>query len=210
MVENSTLVLLCGGSGSRFGADKLFWQFCGRPYVYHVLAKLLKCWHGRIVVVVRESRGRDFVEVMETVGCENYALVVGGESRSESLKKGLEWVDTPWVFVHDGARLLFCCEVFRKLWGEKEGYSAVIPVEPVFHALRCGDTVVRREECFLTYTPQLFLSEHLFSVVGEECYDEAELLEKRGFPVKRVLDNCGFFKLTYKYQVSLLEGLLCE
>src|SRR5690554_1826342 len=91
-------IIVAAGSGSRFGGPKQYAPLAGRRVLDHSLDTARGLADG-IVLVVAEDRIDQVEPAVDRV-------VIGGETRSESVRAGLAAVpdDASVVIVHDGAR----------------------------------------------------------------------------------------------------------
>src|SRR5690606_20819632 len=97
--------------------------------------------------------------------------VVGGDSRQESVRLGLESIahrKPVHVLVHDAARPLASHALIDRVLDELESYDAVIPALPVIDTLkRASDNIVSetvsREALYAVQTPQGFQFEKLLA-----------------------------------------------
>jgi 2-C-methyl-D-erythritol 4-phosphate cytidylyltransferase len=132
-------ILLAGGDGNRFGADipKQFVRLAGEQILTRSLRTIAAAGVDRIVVVAN----RNWVTETEAlVGGEDLgvrvSVVVGGSTRNESTRNGLESLadaaDDDVVLVHDAVRPLVPLDVVRRaiapvLDGRAEAADTVIP-----------------------------------------------------------------------------------
>ena len=103
-------VVVAAGSASRFGAPKQFASLGGRRVIDRSVARAAAHSSG-VVVVLPADVDLGYGEVAATP----VHLVVGGATRSESVRNGLAVVpdSVAIVLVHDGARPLASDSVFR-------------------------------------------------------------------------------------------------
>ncbi|VEH00870.1 Putative 2-C-methyl-D-erythritol 4-phosphate cytidylyltransferase 2 [Slackia heliotrinireducens] len=105
------LLLMMGGSGTRFGADvpKQFVEVEGKPTFSYLVEKYAELGFADYTVIVCHRKWVDFTDKwIADLGLEgfDYCVVPGGSSRSESVKNGLTKVaematDDDIVFIHD-------------------------------------------------------------------------------------------------------------
>ena len=98
-----SLILTCAGKGSRAGFDKnkLLVPINGRTCLDVALSAFVST--GLIDQYIVTASESDFDEVKKRVG-ENVTVVLGGETRSQSVRNAIEHVEGDILLIHDGAR----------------------------------------------------------------------------------------------------------
>ena len=111
-------IIPCGGVGKRSGLsyNKIFYPIDGAPLIVKTVRAFLSVEEiTKIIVVYNEA---DRLRMEELFGDnEKIVLTVGGESRSESVKAGLDAVDgdAEYVVIHDGARPFVTDKLIRSV-----------------------------------------------------------------------------------------------
>ena len=135
------------------------------------------------------------------------AVVAGGATRSESVRRGLAAVPegARVIVVHDAARPLAPLSMFADVVAalEDTGVSGAVPAIPVNDTVkRVHDgrvvATVDRTGLFAVQTPQAFLAadlRHAYAT-SEEATDDAALVEATGAVVVIVAGDTGNRKLT--------------
>jgi 2-C-methyl-D-erythritol 4-phosphate cytidylyltransferase len=158
-------VIVAGGSGTRFGGDKLMASLGDMP----VLARTLAAFEAspminEIVVVARLEAMNQVGQLCVDYGISKAALVVpGGETRALSCYAGVMAVSdkTGIVAIHDGARPLVTEKVIEDaVWGAYR-HTAAVPAMPV------RDTVKKAQEGMVTETPD---RKSLYAVQTPQCF----------------------------------------
>jgi 2-C-methyl-D-erythritol 4-phosphate cytidylyltransferase len=177
-------VVVAGGSGQRFGGPKQFQDLGGRQVVEWSVEAARTVSDG-VVLVVPADR------VSEPVPNGVTRVVIGGSSRSESVRCGLAAVpDTADVIcVHDAARPFASPDLFsRVVIALVEGIDAAIPglavadtikqIEPNGHVVGTP----ARDSLRAVQTPQAFRADVLRAAHadGAEGTDDAALVEAAG------------------------------
>ena len=107
-------IVPAAGSATRMGGEKQRLLLNGRPVLAHTLSVLQQtAVIDEIVVVARKADVEEFLSYRERFGITKLAaVVVGGESRQQSVANGLAAVSdrTTLVAIHDGARPLVTAE----------------------------------------------------------------------------------------------------
>ncbi|RMC97847.1 2-C-methyl-D-erythritol 4-phosphate cytidylyltransferase [Aquitalea palustris] len=211
------------GSGSRFGgpSPKQYLQLNNRPLMWHTLQVLSQVAAiSRVVVVI--SPGDEWFDDFEWDLPKLSVLRVGGASRAESVRNGLQAMEASeqdWVLVHDAAR---CCLSVAAV----ERLIATLADDPVggLLALPVPDTVKRadgegrisatvsRQGLWLAQTPQMFraglLAEALAAAAVADITDEASAVEQYGHKPRLVEGDAQNFKVTYPRDLALARAIL--
>ncbi|MCC6278439.1 MAG: 2-C-methyl-D-erythritol 4-phosphate cytidylyltransferase [Oligoflexia bacterium] len=234
MSENCDIIIVAGGSGTRFGGElpKQFEPIHGKPLVLWSLEVFASWEHaGRICVVVPEVWVAAFKESLSILINQDRILVCpGGAVRQESVENGLRALNSQasWVFVHDAARPAVNEELLNRLWASKSnaeslGVGAVIPGLPVRETIKrvkkngAGPIVsetLNREDLYTIQTPQLIrvdiLSRALELHKGFNAPDDACLIEKMGYKVVVVEGSHDNVKVTYPEDRQRVSNWLRE
>jgi len=196
--ESLSAIVVAAGNSTRFGRDKLFASFAGRPLICTTLEAICSVPIRKLVLVCRpQDRPRMEKCVARAVLPHRVRvlLAVGGSTRSESVRNGLNvLVDggvlgEDWVLVHDGDRPAVRRDLLRRLIAARDTGEVVIPVLTLSDSLRRvsseGTRVVNRTGMVAVQTPQLCKVSALKSAY-EQCpegavfTDEAALIESHG------------------------------
>ncbi len=199
-------VVVAGGSGTRFGRPKQLELLGGRRVIDRSI-EMVKPHVSGVVVV-----GSDQLGTAQTLGAD--ALVPGGETRSGSVRAGLDALpeSATHVLVHDAARPLVTAEVVARVVASLEsGSSAVVPVVPVVDTLRGRNgATVNRDDLVAVQTPQGFTIDQLVTAhqSGETATDDASLVERSGATVVHVEGVSENIKITYEADLAVAETIL--
>lgn len=223
-------LIVAAGSSDRFGGavPKQFKEVCGRPLLSWTISRFeaARKVDGVVVVVAEEYLlytselvidPFDFLKVTK--------IVVGGQTRRESVLKGLEAlpISTDYVAIHDGVRpLVSPADIDRAVEVAIAERAAVV-------ASKATDTVKRaqggyvlstlaRDSLYLAQTPQVFqydliMAAHKEAARGGDASrftDDAAMIEARGFKVKIVEPTRPNVKVTTRDDLILVEALLTK
>ncbi len=205
MNEKVSAIILAAGKGERagFGRNKLLAPLSGAPALYHTLQKF---YTEDIDEVVVTSSKFDLKEISALCAPFGYKVVLGGDTRTQSVKNALDKVTGDIVLIHDGARPFVTKELIKKCIGAVKSYGSAIC------ALKATDTAVYghygvicerldRESMYNIQTPQAYLTDEIRSAyisAGDKVYtdDSAVYCEFIGTP--RLIDGeQSNIKLTY-------------
>lgn len=220
--ERPVLIVLAGGSGRRYGGDKLLELLNGRPVAAHALVKLAPA-AKRTVLVVPAGREEEFRRVAERYAPQTDVLIVpGGATRSDSVRRGLAAAvpeDGELVAIHDAARPLATPELLHELCRRAREVGGAVPGFPQSDAQkRVGaDGVIAedlpRDGIWNVGTPQVFRAELLkraYGDAGGDFLDDAAAVRRAGGKVAVVRSDAPNPKLTAPGDLQLIEILSRE
>jgi 2-C-methyl-D-erythritol 4-phosphate cytidylyltransferase len=148
------------------------------------------------------------------IGEEAERIVVGGATRSASVRAGVEAVPAAasMILVHDAARPLASPALFDKVVATvRSGSVAVVPgVAPVDTIRQRDGGVVDRTELVAVQTPQGFRADVLRAAHrgGADASDDAGLVEAAGHPVTVIEGESANAKITTPDDLTVAEALL--
>lgn len=208
-------ILVAGGSGSRFPSPtpKQFLTFLGKPLVIHALERLRRSGAIERVIIVLPKEGFAEAERLVASHVEDSSLldlVPGGDTRQESMTRGLSRID-PFdglVAVHDAARCAVPKSLVARVVEAAARDGGAIAALPVTETLKLAtsdlvvERTVPRESLYRAQTPQCFRYDLLARAAREAAAegftgtDEAALVERLGAPIRIVLGSEQNLKVT--------------
>lgn len=193
-------IVVAGGKGERFGAEKQFLELAGTTVLARSVSSARAISDGVVAVVPAERVGAPQAD------CGADLVVAGGADRAASVRAGLAAVDerADVIVVHDAARPLASVDLFRRVVEALAGGAdAVVPAVAVTDTIKrvAGSIVVEtlaRDELVAVQTPQAFRAEVLRAAhaSGETATDDAALVERVGGKVVVVPGEPQNAKLT--------------
>jgi 2-C-methyl-D-erythritol 4-phosphate cytidylyltransferase len=215
-------IIVAAGRGSRAGAGraKQFREISGIPVIIHTLARFERCETvGESVVVLPADACAQFLALAASHGLRKVArAVAGGETRAESVMRGLEAIGDREgvVAVHDGVRPFVTPGEIDRTVREAERFGAAILAAPASDTIKEaeGGAVVRtleRARLWQAQTPQCFRLELLRRAYAQpgallpEVTDDSSLVERLGAAVRVVEGGAHNFKLTTPRDFALAE-----
>jgi 2-C-methyl-D-erythritol 4-phosphate cytidylyltransferase len=225
-------IIAAGGRGTRMGggagsAPKQFLEIAGTPVVVHTLRRFEACSTvAEVIVVVPRSEVQAFLEFAEKFGLRKTARVVaGGETRTESVWRGLEAVRAAGVgvvAVHDAVRPLVTPEEIDATVRAAEATGAAILAARAVDTVKESDgaepaRVARtpdRSRLWHAQTPQCFRYDLLRRAYesarasGFEATDDSSLVERLGVPVRIVEGSARNIKITSPQDFALAEVMM--
>jgi 2-C-methyl-D-erythritol 4-phosphate cytidylyltransferase len=216
-----TALIPAAGRGERFGNEqnKVLSDLLGRPVLGWTLEAFAQCDEiGRIVLVGSESDTELLWELGDQYGGGKLqAVVLGGSTRQESVRRGLDAVGTEFLLIHDAARCCITPEQLTEAAGLTRIHQAMTIVRPVTDTLmRRSGELVDRSALVAVETPQGFQTEllrraHLAArSEGFVATDDASLLRRIGRTVHLMESTLPNPKLTYPEDAFVAAALLRE
>ena len=188
-------IILAAGRGKRYGKQKQF--------------ELLNCkevWRWSYETIMPE------VAEVFVVGID----FVGGKTRMESVKIGLNHVKTKYVLIHDASRpLVKASDISSIKRALMLGSKSVSLCMPVSNTIVCKDRQVHyldRNKLSAIATPQGFVTDILKSAYNknthEELSDDCSVVQKNlGIDPYLIESGLHLHKLTYPEDLKFLEAI---
>lgn len=225
MEKQKYAVLVAGGSGSRMGSEipKQFLSLAGKPILLHTIEQFLKIIDVNIILVLPEKDIEYWHEVVVNQSLsasvlQSIKIVVGGQSRFQSVKNGLAHVDAnSLVAVHDGVRPLVSVEIIEQSYKiANELGNAVTSVQLKDSIREVGENhqnkAVERTKFRLMQTPQTFQSEIIkkaFQLEEQSFFtDCASVLEFAGYSINLIDGSYENIKITTPEDLIVAEALI--
>lgn len=209
-MPSRAMVVVGGGSSTRFGSDKLMIEVAGRPLIAHtidaVIGQVDVCvvvCHPGIVATVAELR-------------PEVVVAKGGDTRTESEISGLAALpsDFDLIGIHDAARPLVSPSIIERLFDVAEQNGGAVPLIAVEDLVLDRSSSEPAPGLWRAQTPQVFRGAELVAAyreaakVGVVAHDTAEVVERFGdLSVVGVEGDPENIKVTYPAD---LERLSCR
>lgn len=189
------VVIVAGGESSRAGIDKLSYNL-GRK---SVLDRTLECFDG----IENISQ---IIVVGGNPSADNIVKAIGGQTRTDSVKCGLEKVTAPYCLIHDGARPFVSKALIKKVMSGTILHNSCVPCIATPDSLRRLENgliveSLDRRNAVRVQTPQGFAS-HLikeaFRLSKNEVFtDESEVFGEYILPPYSIDGEISNRKITY-------------
>ena len=217
-MSRTAVLIVAAGKGERAGTSlpKQYERLAGRP----LLRRTVEAFQGYPVQVVIGA-GQEKLAADALAGLALPPLVIGGASRQESVRRGLEALakDSPdYVLIHDAARPLISPPVIAAVLAALEaGADGALPMVAASDTLRRRKedgswTLVPRDGLYRAQTPQGFVFAKILAAhrnhAQEEATDDVALAELAGLKVQMVEGDEKNIKVTRKEDFTLAETLL--
>ena len=230
--------ILAGGSGKRMKISDLPKQFLvleDRPIMIHTIEKFLLIEEFEMIFVGMNPQWMSYADdllkkYLDPVQQERVVLVEGGDSRSDTLEKVLDYVEEHYtvnehsvLMTHDAVRPFVSLRILRENLEMSRKHAMVDTVIPSHDTVvvssdgRFIENIPVRSHMFLGQTPQTFHIMAYRQVYGslskEEVLsltDACKVFVLRNKPVAMVRGDEANLKITtvkdFKFARALLEG----
>ena len=201
-------IVVAAGKGLRAGQPlpKQFAMWRGKPVLRHSVETLLDAGARPLVIAVPPDGEQAVLDAL--AGLEGFALVAGGTTRQQSVKKALAAVESAErILIHDAARPDLSLPVIERLLAALEHHPGAIPVLPVIDSLSVENDGVMsgtapREQLRRVQTPQAFRFDAIFRAHQAwqdeaSAGDDAQVLRANGGIVAHVQGDERLAKLTF-------------
>ena len=221
-VKRCGAVIVAAGSASRMGGiDKVMAELDGEPMIVRTVRTFQECDVIKEIVIV--TRRDLIVPIMDL--CHGFdkvqAVVVGGNSRQESVELGLNALSDKikLAAIQDGARPLITWQVIDRAVRAANSYGAAAPAIPVKDTIKVvtGGVVKEtpdRKTLHAVQTPQVFDIDLIRGALQKAKLDEAEVtddcsaVERLGMSVKIVEGDERNIKVTTPMDLKIAKMLL--
>lgn len=218
-------VVLVAGKSTRFGADvsKQVFLLGGKPvFSFPVDAFAKSKLIDEVCVVTDETNESQIKDYIEKSGYKNVNVILGGETRQESVRNGLnslkKYDNNDFIIIHDGARPLVDEEIIERTINEVKKYDAVttyVSCEDTMAVSDGGNSIIEfidRRKLVRIQTPQAFnlglLREAHSSARNDLATDDCSLVMGIPHQVKLIEGSKKLTKLTTIEDVKILENYL--
>lgn len=204
-------IILSGGIGSRFGSrlPKQYQRINGREVISYSIDALKNSKYIDDFVVVTSREQQDRL-------AESYAIktAVGGNSRNESLKNGLDFVADNFncekIIILEAARPMITSQIIDVYIEKLDDYDSVITGQKIVDSLGCyAEHTANRDDFYLIQAPEAFRFKELY-----ENFSSASKLTatNQQMPHNSTLyinfDFTTNHKITYFEDLAYCEGLM--
>ena len=177
-------ILLMAGSGVRtnLNYNKIKYQINNKPLYEYSLEKFLsidEC--NKVILVVKNDEFDEYKHLVNN----KISLVIGGDTRFNSVLNGIKTSDSKTVLIHDAARPNVNIEDIKKVYEASKKYDSVSLGVKVKDCIRKdGDNTqtLERNKLWQVQTPQALNKELLIKGLEsnkfDNYYDDCEVLEK--------------------------------
>lgn len=214
-----TALIVAAGSGSRMGGDlpKQYRPIAGKSVLAHAVDALAS--HPAIDAIrVVIGEGQEEM-AREALGSREVGhFIIGGAERADSVRAGLEAIETDVILVHDAARPFCPHSVIDRLLEALAAADGAVPILPVADTIARADALlgdpVDRSALVRVQTPQAFRHASLVEAYsqwsGSSPTDESTVMRASGRDVAVVEGDLKLDKLTTAADWQRAEGRLAS
>jgi 2-C-methyl-D-erythritol 4-phosphate cytidylyltransferase len=225
----ATAIIVAGGKGLRMQSDirKQYLKLGKLPILSHTILAVDACPAITHINLVIPESDQLFCEknILSPIDCRApINLVPGGETRQESVYKGLVSIvkSDGIVVIHDGVRPFVTVDQVNRCIEGADSHGACILGIPLKETLKSCDShamiehTIERNGLWLAQTPQAFqfdLIKKAHDIALSEKFqstDDASLIEHIGHPVKIIAGNPYNIKITTPDDFILAKSLLLQ
>lgn len=198
-----SLVMLAAGDSTRFKlpTKKQFIRLKNEP-LWLVATKNLSSFYPfkKIIIVSNHST---YLKKF----APHYDFVIGGKTRSTSLKNALHHIDTEFVMVSDVARVCISKKLFLRLIENAENADCISPALGVNDTTLYEDKALQREQIKLIQTPQISRTALLKQALAQnkEFTDDSTAMASLGAKIRFVEGEENALKITFKEDLKKLD-----
>ena len=210
-----SLLLTCAGKGTRANLEKnkLLYKFDGATVIEKSLSAFYKT--GLIDEYIVTVSNEDYEEIKSILPSE-VKIVIGGQTRTDSVKKGLQVATCDIVLIHDGARPFVSKKVIEDCIDTVKNFGSAIPVIPATNT-QCFiiddviENYIGKDEVAQIQTPQGFFTKEIlnaYSKIGDETFNDDGEVYKTFVSTPHVYKgDSANVKLTYKEDFEKLNRI---
>lgn len=217
MLNDKTVaaIIVAGGSSSRMGFDKLFFEIDGETVLLKSMKAFDECESVDEIIVVAGKNYND-VKQLAPLMHKPCTVVTGGATRAQSVKNGFEASQSEIICIHDAARPFVSQKIITDALSAAVQYGASAPAVPVKDTIKIvqQNSMVKstpdRASLFAVQTPQCFLSslyqKALAQIDNDLVTDDCSLFELAGMPVKLTQGEYANYKITTREDLPAPKG----
>lgn len=205
------MIIVGGGSSSRFGGDKLTVIVGGKPLVTHAVEATREAV-DHCVLVCRP----DQVATFEGLGL-GVDLTTGGATRTESEMAGLAALGGGYdlVGIHDAARPLVPVALVEELFSAADEVGGAVPVLTTDHTVVDRRSLLPMSNVVVVQTPQVFRGPELLAAFVRaarttfEGHDTADVVQRFGdLDIAAIPGDPGNIKVTRRRDLEAVRAVI--
>jgi 2-C-methyl-D-erythritol 4-phosphate cytidylyltransferase len=205
------MIVVGGGSSTRFGADKLMVEVDGRPLIAHTIDAVRS--HVDICVVVCRREVAPEVSRLRP----DVRVAVGGPTRTLSEMSGLAAIgqEVDLIGIHDAARPVVESSMVERLFERAATKGGAVPLSEYQNLILDRRTQAPVAGLHGAQTPQVFRGPELMAAfvraaeAGFEGHDTVEVVERfSDLTIVAVAGDPGNVKVTYARDLETVRERL--
>ncbi len=207
------VLIVAAGKGIRAGGDvpKQYRLLGGEL----VLSKTIGCFKGFDPIIV--AINADDKELFDKAANGMATSVIGGDTRTASVKAGLEALaehKPDLVLIHDGARPYLSAQVIDRVLAMLESHQAAVPALPIVDAVKTLDgDAVERDNLKRVQTPQGFHFDDIYAAyqnlgANAKFADDIEVARNAELSIGFCTGDEDNIKLTYEQDFKRMDTMI--
>jgi 2-C-methyl-D-erythritol 4-phosphate cytidylyltransferase len=224
-IKTAAIIVAAGQSSRMNYENKQFIDILGKPVLtYSLEAFQISPSIDEIYVVAREQDILFISDIINTYGITKaVSIVAGGETRTESVKCGIDAVtDCDFFAIHDGARPCIQPKHIELTVSAAHACGASVLGCRAFDTLKTVDSnsfitgTIDRNAIWHAQTPQVFRGDIIRAAYeyllnnNIEATDDCSLVEKTGIKIRMVEGDSSNIKITRHCDIGIAEGIIRE
>ena len=214
---SASAIIVAAGRGKRMGGiDKSFIKLRGTPIIKYSFDCLYRYKYIKEIIIVMNEKNID--KGKELFKSYNVKIVLGGNTRAESAKRGVMQAREEFVLIHDAVRPFITQKLLNEIFFAIKDADAVIPGIPVKSTIKkindasFVEETLKRDKLVKVQTPELFKRNVLLDAYKKypinDITDEAMLIERMQGKVKVVKGLEENIKITTPFDLILMEEII--
>ncbi len=212
------VIILAGGEGKRtkLAYNKVFYEVNGKPLLSYIFSVFLKDKRVNRIILVANRKDIDYLSDLKQKGI---IVTTGGQTRHESVENGLQFVNSAYVLIHDGARPNVSIKLVDRILNALKNHEAVVPLIPIYDTIKKVEHQkitgnIDRQNLYRVQTPQGFLSQTIKRLYQKKDKQTSftcdislyEAMSKRNAGI--VIGDVLNFKVTDEEDLLVMERIL--
>lgn len=217
-----TAIILSAGNSKRYGKNrnKNFEILYGKPVLYYSINAFDKnSYVDNIIIATKEEEIQAVKNIIISEQFnKNIDIILGGNTRKESVYNCIKNTDSDIVIIHDGARPAIkqeyinkCIECMTEFKGVTIGVNSKDTIKVTDENNMVIETT-RRRNTWLIQTPQSFDRKVLLKMHekydDENITDDCMLLEKENYKVKVIEGDYTNIKITTYEDLDIIKEII--
>ncbi|HWB89292.1 MAG TPA: 2-C-methyl-D-erythritol 4-phosphate cytidylyltransferase [Acidimicrobiia bacterium] len=212
-MSSRAMIVVAGGSSTRFGGDKLMAEVAGKPLITHTIETVAETVDVCVVACRHE-----LVDEMARLH-PGVVVTPGGDTRTASELAGLRALETEsdLIGIHDAARPAVSLELVHRLFEMAEAHGGAVPVLAPDGPLLDRRSGRPLEELRFAQTPQVFRGPDLRDAYARAIdarfvgHDTVEVMHRFGhLEIVAVPGDAGNVKVTYPADLERVRRALSD
>lgn len=223
MIDKKTVtaIILIAGNSTRFGknTNKNFETIDGKTILtYSLEAFDRNIYIDNIIIAVKECEMQEVKKIINKQKlAKNIDIVIGGNTRKQSVYNCIKSTNSDIVIIHDGARPLIKQEYITNCIENMKDFKGVtigVKSKDTIKIADENDVVInttKRSNTWLIQTPQCFDRTLLLKMhekyKNDDVTDDCSLLEKDGYKIKIITGDYSNIKITTEDDMIIIKEL---